>query len=176
MAKEHIRINRRSKGYTPVVIYTDGSSDNKAKTGGWAFVAHFEGRIEAVYGFAENTSNNRMEVSAMIEALDFIRPTPHPLHIWTDSTYVIHWVKFARHADEGTLNFDLVTRLGKLAGRQHVHRELCIKWVKGHKGDLFNEIADKMASMAHRDRKSGRKTIRVDHTKHTVKSLLALLL
>ena len=90
-----------------------------------------------LHGSQENTTNNRMEIMAVIEALRFI-PTDADVKIFSDSTYVINTMTKNWKRKK---NQDLWIMLdNEVAGRN-----IEWQWVKGHSGDLFNEEADKLA-------------------------------
>ena len=124
------------------IIYTDGSCIPNPGSGGWAFVT-----IEAteptdaliewhVSGGSENSTNNRMELTAVIEALNFVKKTTCIIYI--DSMYVINCAKgkWARKK-----NIDLWDEY-VIAGNGKTIEWI---WVKGHSGDKYNEIVDRLA-------------------------------
>ena len=125
-----------------IVVSTDGSvlkinrfSKEKKGPGGWAVVFH-DGR--EIVGGEDNTTNNRMELTAAIEALKAVPVGSHIL-IRTDSNYVY------RTAEEGDVvkkNNDLWNLFTELRDK----RQVKVAWVKGHAGDAYNEKADKLAN------------------------------
>lgn len=125
-------------------IYTDGSCLGNPGRGGWAFVDSSNYRV--VSGGESRTTNNRMELTACIEALEWFNTTP--IHIHTDSQYVYNgitkwvwgWIK-RDWAD--VKNRDLWVRLHEL----NVKYRAEWTWVKAHAGREFNEIADMYARM-----------------------------
>jgi len=140
-----------------VVVFADGAAKGNPGPGGWgAVIVTPEGHVAELGGGAAHTTNNQMELSAVIEALKRLRATNGPLAVYTDSTYVIRgitqWIKgWARRGwktAEGTpvLNreywealSDLVTARGR-AGRIAWH------YVRGHTGVPGNERVDEIAS------------------------------
>ena len=134
---------RRSKN--TVTISTDGavlgSGRRKGKDqgpGGWGFVVHET--EEQVSGMCPRTTNNRMELQAVIEALKCV-PKGRSVEIQTDSQYVEQGA-----GGEGTVksNIDLWQDYKK----QNSERAIKVVWVKGHSGDKYNEIADQLAHEA----------------------------
>jgi len=137
-----------------VIIYTDGACKGNPGPGGWGVLLLRPGAPEqAWFGGEANTTNNRMELTAVIEALAALRaPSSVVLHL--DSQYVrqgitewIHgwkargWVTAAKTPVK---NADLWRRLDDLAHRSG-HR-IDWRWVKGHAGDAGNERADALAN------------------------------
>ena len=121
----------------PIVIYTDGACLGNPGPGGWGAVVFVNGKKTMLHGSQENTTNNRMEIMAVIEALRFI-PTDADVKIFSDSTYVINTMTKNWKRKK---NQDLWIMLdNEVAGRN-----IEWQWVKGHSGDLFNEEADKLA-------------------------------
>ena len=122
-----------------ITISTDGSmiSDLAEENGfgGWAAVFH-ETNIE-ISGYAFNTTNNKMELTAVVEALKNT-PIDSRIHIRTDSEYVYRAIK---HSTLINSNFDLWRQCLKL----NEERRISIEKVEGHSGDHFNDKADKLA-------------------------------
>ena len=136
---------------TPVVIYTDGACRGNPGPGGWGAVLIAMGKEKELWGGELLTTNNRMELTAAIVALETLkRPCKVELH--TDSKYVLQgiteWVhgwkqRGWKTADKKPVkNDDLWIRLDE-ARRRH---EVKWKWVKGHAGDPLNERADALAN------------------------------
>jgi ribonuclease HI len=135
-----------------VEIYTDGACSGNPGPGGWGALLSYGGRTKELYGGqAAETTNNRMELTAAIEALDHLtRPSVVRLH--TDSTYVrsgiLSWM--ANWQRNGWMtkdrkpvkNADLWQRLAAAVARHEVEW----LWVKGHAGDAGNERADALAN------------------------------
>ena len=133
-----------------VVIYTDGACSGNPGPGGWGAVLMFRGREKEICGGEPATTNNRMELTAAIEALTALtRPCKVELH--TDSQYVrtgiTEWLpgwkaRGWRTASKAPVkNDDLWKRLD--AARQR--HEVDWRWVKGHAGNELNERADALA-------------------------------
>lgn len=133
-----------------VLIWTDGACSGNPGPGGWGAVLRYGSHEKELKGGEPLTTNNRMELTAAIEALESLtRPCPVTLH--TDSQYlrsgVTGWLdRWKRNgwrtADRKPVrNEDLWRRLDAAAARHEV-RWL---WVKGHAGDELNERADELA-------------------------------
>ena len=134
----------------PVVIHTDGACSGNPGPGGWGAILEYNGHVKELSGGAAETTNNRMELTAAIEALTALaRPSAVELH--TDSEYLrngitrwIHgWKRNGwRTADrEPVKNAELWQALDALA-RQH---RIDWRWVRGHAGHDLNERADALA-------------------------------
>lgn len=144
-------------------VYTDGSCWAKDKIGGYGFVLFpvgQEGRaIERCKGY-KNTTNNRMEMRAVIEALKLIPDVKARVLVHSDSQYTINgitqWIhKWKRNGVlEDMKNADLWEEFYPLV---HERKNLTIdfKWVKGHAGNKFNEVADELAGEAAKLVRSG---------------------
>lgn len=133
-----------------VEIYTDGACSGNPGPGGWGVLLRTRGREKELFGGERSTTNNRMELTAVIEALGALtRPVRARVH--TDSQYVqkgisewIHsWKQRGwRTADKKPVkNADLWKALDELASRHDVEW----RWVKGHSGHDGNERADFLA-------------------------------
>ena len=136
-----------------IKIYTDGSCLENPGNGGWAAIINDNGNIKKISGGEKNTTNNRMELSATINALKNII-TKEEIHIFTDSQYVKlgitewinKWVKndWQTAKKEDVKNKDLWIDLYKL------NKSLNVKWnwIKAHAGDPLNEEVDSLAKKA----------------------------
>jgi|TARA_B100001540_G_scaffold297730_1_gene300634 ribonuclease HI len=136
-----------------IKIYTDGSCLENPGNGGWAAIINDNGNIKKISGSEKNTTNNRMELSATINALKNII-TKEEIHIFTDSQYVKlgitewinKWVKndWQTAKKEDVKNKDLWIDLYKL------NKSLNVKWnwIKAHAGDPLNEEVDSLAKKA----------------------------
>ena len=133
-----------------VVIHTDGACSGNPGPGGWGAVLHYADKEKELWGGELQTTNNRMELMAAIQALEALkRPCRVELH--TDSQYVqkgIHeWIHGWKRrgwltADKKPVkNDDLWKRLDAARLRHQVDW----RWVKGHAGHEFNERADALA-------------------------------
>ena len=134
-----------------VTIFTDGACRGNPGPGGWGALLQVGATEKELWGGEPNTTNNRMELTAVIRALEALK-RPVAVHIHTDSQYVqkgisqwIHnWKRNGwRTADKKPVkNADLWQRLDVLSG-QH---DVAWIWVKGHAGHPGNERADKLAN------------------------------
>jgi ribonuclease HI len=133
-----------------VVIHTDGACSGNPGPGGWGAVLHFKDQEKELWGGELQTTNNRMELMAAIQALEALKK-PCKVELHTDSQYVqkgIHeWIHGWKKrgwltADKKPVkNDDLWKRLD--AAR--LRHEVDWRWVKGHAGHEFNERADALA-------------------------------
>ncbi|MBE6485112.1 MAG: ribonuclease HI [Actinomycetaceae bacterium] len=133
------------------IIATDGACSGNPGPGGWAWVEQVSGAWES--GGAPSTTNNSMELTALIKALEFVGQDASLL-IRCDSQYVINVVtKWApgwrrrgwKKADgEPVKNRELVETVLTLYEARRGHTE--VEWVKGHAGDAANELCDRLAS------------------------------
>ncbi len=136
-----------------VVIHTDGACRGNPGPGGWGAVLEFNGRAKLLKGGEVLTTNNRMELTAAIQALETLKE-PCAVRLYTDSTYVrqgiLEWLrgwkaKGWKTADKKPVkNQDLWERLDAAAARHRVEWH----WVKGHAGHPGNEAADRLANEA----------------------------
>lgn len=135
-----------------VDIYTDGACRGNPGKGGWGAILVYEGREKELSGGEPMTTNNRMEMSAAIEALSALKE-PCEVTLTSDSKYLIDaiekgWAvswraKGWKKADKSpALNPDLWE---KLLGLLEIHKVTFI-WVKGHVGHPYNERCDKLAT------------------------------
>ena len=136
-----------------IKIYTDGSCLSNPGNGGWAAIININGEIKKISGNEKNTTNNRMELMAPINALKNIN-SKDPIEIFTDSKYVKNglndclntWVlnNWKTSKKENVKNKDLWLELHKL------NQSLNVKWnwVKAHAGDPLNEEVDMLAKKA----------------------------
>lgn len=138
------------------IVFADGAAKRNPGPGGWgAVVISPDDRVSELGGGAPHTTNNRMELTAAIEALAFLRDVSGPARIYSDSSYVVHgmtrWIGAWKRRGWTTvggsevLNRDLWEELDRLAtsrGRAHA-----VTWshVRGHSGIAGNERADAIA-------------------------------
>ena len=135
-------------------IYTDGACSGNPGPGGWgAIIFDNENKQKNISGSEENTTNNRMELSAAIMALEEVN-TNSEITIYTDSTYVkngiTEWVlKWKENGwknsnKEPVKNKDLWEKLDNLCEQNTINW----KWVKGHASKKYNNLADELATKA----------------------------
>lgn len=134
-----------------VNIYTDGACSGNPGPGGWGAVLVYNNKEKELSGSEEETTNNRMELTAVIEALSALKE-PCKVHLTTDSKYVCDainkkWVyswqskNWKKSDNKPALNVDLWQKLLELL---KIH-EVNFIWVKGHNGHKYNERCDKLA-------------------------------
>ncbi len=133
-----------------VTIYTDGACSGNPGPGGWGALLQYGEVEKELSGGEAETTNNRMELMAAIEALNALKK-PCQVELYTDSTYVkdginqwIHgWKRngWKTAAKKPVKNAELWQQLDEAVKRHHVNWH----WVKGHAGDEGNERADALA-------------------------------
>jgi len=134
-----------------VQIYADGACKGNPGPGGWGAILRDGGREKEIFGGEPHTTNNRMELTAVIRALETLKH-PSTVEVYTDSQYVqkgiSEWLpdwkrRGWRTADKKPVkNVDLWQELERAAGRHRVSWH----WVKGHAGHPENERADALAN------------------------------
>ena len=139
-----------------VCIYTDGACSGNPGPGGWAAILSCMGREKERSGGERETTNNRMELRAVIEALSALKE-PCEVELWTDSQYIARainegwlagWKRRGWRRKEGELkNPELWQRLDALLGEHRV----TVNWLRGHDGQEQNERCDALA-VAERDK------------------------
>ena len=135
-----------------VHVFTDGACSGNPGPGGWAYILRHpdSGREKEVSGGEPGTTNNRMELLAVIEALKSLTK-PSRVELWSDSQYVLNglrewmdsWKKkgWKRGRNQPVLNLDLWKELDALRQRHDIH----CHWVRGHVGHPENERVDRLA-------------------------------
>ncbi|WP_317929201.1 ribonuclease HI [Halioxenophilus sp. WMMB6] len=134
-----------------VEIFTDGACRGNPGPGGWGAVLRYQGKEKGIYGGEANTTNNRMELTAAIQALSALKETCQ-VDLTTDSQYVrqgvtewIHnWKRngWKTASKSAVKNADLWQQLDQLVASHQVQWH----WVKGHAGHRENEMADELAN------------------------------
>lgn len=142
----------RYSGGPTTGIFTDGSCQGNPGPGGWGAVYVRDDQvIEERHGFEPQTTNNRMELTAMIAGLE-MAPADQPITVYSDSRLVVDtlnsWAKGWeergwRRKDGPVQNLDLVQRAWELKKARPLAR---IEWVKSHAGWRWNEYADALAT------------------------------
>lgn len=137
-----------------VEIFTDGACKGNPGPGGYGAILRYNGYEKEISGGDPNTTNNRMEISAVIEAFKLLKE-PCSVTLYSDSQYVcnaiekgwaVKWKKngWMRNKKEEALNKDLWQELLDLLSGHEVK----IVWVKGHNGHPENERCDRLAVSA----------------------------
>ena len=136
-----------------IKIYTDGSCIGNPGKGGWGALLVYQGLKKELYGFSQETTNNIMELTAVIESLKSMK-SKYPIIITTDSNYVKNgitdWINSWKKNNWKTSNKkpvknkELWIELDNLCQLYNIEW----KWVKGHSGHPGNERADALANKA----------------------------
>ena len=137
-----------------VTIYTDGACSGNPGAGGWGAILDYNGKQKELCGGEAQTTNNRMELTAVIEALRALKE-PCDVTVVTDSQYVVNgieqgWAKswkangWRKKDKKPALNSDLWDTLLTLLDLTRQH-EMHYHWVKGHAENEFNNRCDAMA-------------------------------
>lgn len=136
-----------------VVIYTDGACKGNPGPGGWGAFLRSDGHEKELWGGERDTTNNRMELMAVIEALSALK-RPCTVDLYVDSEYVrkgiTEWIQgwkkkgWVTAAKQPVKNAELWRRLDALV-HDGTHK-IAWHWVKGHSGDPGNERADSLAN------------------------------
>jgi ribonuclease HI len=135
-------------------VYTDGACSGNPGPGGWAWAVAPEGRPQGSGG-ETSTTNQRMEIRAVLEALRELAAAGEPLEVVSDSTYVVNCFRdrwYERWERNGwrnakrqpVANADLWRPLIELVRGADVR----FRWVKGHSGDPMNDLVDALAVAA----------------------------
>lgn len=139
-----------------VRVYTDGACKGNPGPGGWGAVILFPKKKQVMSGYCKETTNNRMELTAVIEAVQLVLSVGmKTITIHSDSAYVVNAVEkgwldnwafngWKTKTEEDVKNADLWKKLHELMSYKYKAKINFIK-VKGHSGDQYNEEADKIA-------------------------------
>jgi len=128
-----------------IEIFTDGSSLGNPGPGGWCAILRYKGHEKTISGGEEVTTNNRMELTAVIEALKALKE-PCEIDLYSDSTYVLkgidEWLEnWVKKNFKNVKNPDLWQTFIETSKPHKIN----VHWVKGHSGHKENEICDKIA-------------------------------
>lgn len=139
-----------------IIIYCDGAcsgNQHKENRGGWGAILKFRDKEKEIYGGEKNTTNQRMELTACIKALEQIKDPSIPIEVYSDSAYLVNcmlkkwylnWEKngWKNSQKKPVENQDLWVRLLELVRKYKIN---FIK-VAGHSGIELNEVADQLAN------------------------------
>jgi ribonuclease HI len=132
-------------------MYTDGSSRGNPGPGGYGTILMWKGNIKELSAGFKRTTNNRMELMAVIAGLEALKKKEVQLKIYSDSQYVVNavekgWLKnwIATNFKGGKKNKDLWLRFAELANNHRIQ----FHWVKGHATNPHNNRCDELATMA----------------------------
>lgn len=134
-------------------MYTDGACRGNPGPGGWAVLMHYQGNNKTLHGFEAETTNNRMELTAVINGLAALKRQCH-VDLYTDSKYVLqgindwigNWKKngWKTANKKAVKNADLWKRLDSETSKHQIDWH----WIRGHSGNPGNESADQLANQA----------------------------
>ncbi len=138
-----------------VQIYTDGACSGNPGPGGWGAVLFYGEHVKEISGGEKNTTNQRMELMAVIEALKALKVSDWKVTVYSDSAYIVNafkqgWIAnwqengWKNSKKEAVANQDLWLELLALMQKNRVQ----IEKVKGHAGDKWNERCDQLARAA----------------------------
>lgn len=136
-----------------VHIYTDGACKGNPGPGGWGAILNYNGNIKEINGYSPDTTNNIMEITAVIKAINSLN-RPCTIIITTDSTYVKNgitkWIHAWKNKNWKTANKKPVKnkKLWQELDKAIKEHDVTWKWVKGHSGHPQNEKADELANKA----------------------------
>lgn len=141
-------------------VWTDGACVGNPGPGGWAYTAHFGELRRTKSGSTPATTNNRMELTAAIEALRSLKRRDLPAVIYSDSKYLVDgvsqylsaWMARGWRKSDGkpVLNVDLWQELSGLLEERTSDAVIQFVWVKGHSGVRENELVDRLAERSAR--------------------------
>jgi ribonuclease HI len=137
---------------THIEIFTDGSARGNPGPGGYGAILRFQGKVKELNGGFRRTTNNRMELLAVIIALESLKTNKLPIRVFSDSKYVVdaitkRWVHGWRTKGfKGKKNKDKDLWLRFLELEKQFHLEFI--WVRGHNGHPENERCDELAVAA----------------------------
>ncbi|MBO4956367.1 MAG: ribonuclease HI [Rickettsiales bacterium] len=136
-----------------ITIYTDGACSGNPGIGGWGAILLYQDHRKEIYGGDKYTTNNKMELMAVIEALSALKKENCDIEIYTDSQYVkkgitewlFGWKKnnWKNSKKQEVLNRDLWEKLDVLTSKHNIEWF----WVKGHNNNELNERADELARL-----------------------------
>ena len=136
-----------------IKIYTDGSSRGNPGPGGYGIVMLYKDMRKEISQGYKLTTNNRMELTAVIIALKSVKNKKIPIELYSDSKYVVEsiekgWIwEWEKKNFKNKLNIDLWKEFIPL----YKMFDVKFKWVKGHSGDIENERCDELANEAQKE-------------------------
>lgn len=144
-----------------IAVYTDGACSGNPGPGGWGSILLYQGREKELSGFELNTTNNRMELTAVINGLLALKTVTVPVTVYTDSKYIVdainqHWIDnwqskgWRNAAKQPVANRDLWEQI--IALNQKFKPTYV--WVKGHSTNEYNNRCDALAVQAIQDHKA----------------------
>lgn len=144
-----------------IEVYTDGACSGNPGPGGWGTIIIHQGIETEISGFEANTTNNRMELTAVIEGLSALKETSLPVTLYTDSQYIVnannqHWLDnwqikgWINASKKPVANRDLWEQIISLNAKYHP----TYIWVKGHSSNAYNNRCDALAVQAIQNNKT----------------------
>ena len=138
-----------------IEVYTDGACSGNPGPGGWGSIILYQGKETELSGFEANTTNNRMELTAVIQGLSALKETTLPITLYTDSQYIVnannqHWLDnwqvkgWTNASKKPVANRDLWEQIILLNNKYHP----TYVWVKGHSSNEYNNRCDALAVQA----------------------------
>lgn len=142
----------RADAMKNITIYTDGACSGNPGPGGWGAVMMFKEQIKEIYGGEIETTNQRMEIRAVIEALKAVKVNDWDITVYSDSAYVVNAFKqnwlgnwqnngWQNSKKQDVANQDLWKELIQLTNKNRIKLEK----IKGHSGDKWNDRCDQLA-------------------------------
>ena len=137
-----------------IVIYTDGGCRGNPGVGGWGVWLRYNDHDKKLKGSKHNTTNNQMELTAAIKALEALKSNEISVDLYTDSKYVIQgineWIEGWKSKNWKTANKKPVKNVELWKQLDALNQKYNIKWlwVKGHSDDPGNDMADLLANQA----------------------------
>lgn len=134
-----------------IIIYTDGASRGNPGPGGYGVILMYKGHAKELSGGFKRTTNNRMELMAVIEGLKALKTNSIPVVVYSDSQYVVNavmkgwlnnWIRTGFKG--GKKNKDLWMQYHGLAKNLNI----TFKWVRGHADNPYNNRCDELATTA----------------------------
>ncbi|MFV9875225.1 MAG: ribonuclease HI [Rickettsiales endosymbiont of Dermacentor nuttalli] len=133
-----------------VEIYTDGACSGNPGPGGWGAILIYGNTTKEIYGGVEHTTNNRMELTAPIEALKLLKKRCN-VNIYTDSNYlregITKWIHNWKQNNWCTANKTPIKNIELWQTLEHetLKHNIIWHWVRAHNGNKWNELADQLA-------------------------------
>lgn len=136
-----------------IEIYTDGACSGNPGPGGWGAILRYNEHEKEISGGEANTTNNRMELSAVINALALLKE-PCKVTLYNDSRYVVDainkgWLRrWSTNGWRSSIGPVANQELWKQVLALNANHVVCYHWVKGHSGNVLNERCDALATAA----------------------------
>lgn len=131
-----------------IQIYTDGACSGNPGKGGWAAILLYKNHRKNLSGGYKKTTNNRMELIAVIEALKAIKNKDLPVIVYSDSQYIVDSINKGYIYNWINKNFNKVKNPDlwkELIQLIRQFKDIKFEWIRGHNNNLYNEACDKMA-------------------------------